>query len=708
MLSPRFSTISWVSWCIRINQNCAHGKRELHSEWNFTSTLIDIHSESDERWPTQVTFSTSRPHGFYFLVLNCLLVCSFKVKVKYMKRDPHIWYKERKDNRVNTAVLGLDFYRATEQPIGVKNLKKKIDISLSRDAPAIPKNGKVYSLKPEDDPAVVNMHHFEVPHSDTSFRIRIEPVKEIILTGYVGYMKRPNISSFDFNFTIPDFSSCQPPEDKNCTLAREFIACLNISDDEIIKYVENYTDPTSCPPPDVDESAAAPGEPTVEFPCPVPQCKYHNITYRNCSCTKIPSMLFKTDPSRSTDTKVCQHFVNFISCVNSSCEEAFSAGNRSYGRSNESLCKAEANFLSCFPSISGVESFRKCKKGLVKRFRRFYGRFGKCLHDPFSFFFPSTELKGAGTYYVAVVNRFVSPFEQGNKTQLASNSSIVEGKVDIEGGLERKRNQLLRRARTLDGCVSWEECRIGNTKCSDLLIVYRKMLVQQEKKRLEKEKREREKKKKEEARKKRKKKKEDRKKKEKNHNKKNKQNGDDGEDRRKRRSPFYRPNGEGNDGDKNDEPKFVNGQSSTNQRTRRAATSGASLTGKPRRVCVDVDEKPPPSKTVFNESHHIAYQFVVQLFKVWFWSEAWDAWNSSGCVVSGCFVGKNTNNCIEPWHGTCGIGLRSISCMIKSSTISSNLIGRPDYSLTRLINYYQSLIGQSAEPIKTLSWIQIA
>ena len=627
MLSPRFSPIGWVSWCIRINQNFAHGKRGLHSEWNFSSTLIDIHSESDERWPTEVTFSTSRPHGFYFLVLNWLLVCSFKVKVKYMKRDPHIWYKERKDNRVNTAVIGLDFYRATEQPIGVKNLKKKINISLSRDAPAIPKNGTVYSLKPEDEPAVVNMHHFDVPHNDTSFSIRIKPVKDIILTGYVGYMKRPNISSFDFNFTIPDFSSCQPPEDKNCTLAREFIACLNISDDEIIKYVESYADPTSCPPPDVDESTAAPEEPTVKFPCPVPQCQYHNITYRNCSCAKIPSMLFKTDPSRSTDTKACQHFVNFISCVNSSCEEAFSAGNSSYGRSNESLCKAEANFLYCFPNISGVKSFRKCKKILVKKFPTFYGRFGDCLRDPFSFFFPSTELKGAGTYYVAVVNRSVSPFEQGNKTQRASNSSIVEGMVDIEGGLERKRNQLLRKARTLDGCVSWEECRIGNTKCSDSLIV-------------------------------------------------EKQN--DGQDRRKRRSPFDRPNGEGDDGDKNDEPKFVNGQSSTNQRTRRAATSGASLTGKPRRVCVDVDEKPPPSKTVFNESYHLAYRFDVQLFNFRFWSEAGDAWNSSGCVVSGCFVGKNTNNCIEPWHGTCGIGLRSICCMIKSSAISSNLIGRPD------------------------------
>ena len=383
-----------------------------------------------------------------------------------MNRDPHIWYKERKDNRVNTAVLGLDFQTETGQSIKVKNLKSKINISLSRDAPAISKIGTVYSLRIGDDPAVVNMHHFEVPHSDTSFTIRIEPVNETMLTGYVGYMKRPSISSFDFNFTIPDFSSCQPPEDKNCTLAREFIACLNISDDEIIKHVETCMDPTPCPRGPVNLSAA------------VPQCKYHNITYRNCSCTKIPSMLFKTDPSRSTDTKACQHFVNLISCVNSSCEEAFSAsGNRSYGRSNESLCKAEANFLSCFPNISGVDSFRKCKNILVKEFRPFYGRFGKCLRDPFSFFFPSTELKGAGTYYVAVVNRSVNSVEQGNKTQLASN---------IEGALERKEKELLRRAKTLGGCVSWEECRIENTTCSDLLMDYRKML-EQEKKRPEKE-----------------------------------------------------------------------------------------------------------------------------------------------------------------------------------------------------------------------------
>ena len=38
------------------NKNCAQGKQSLHPRWKqFISTFTELHSHSDERWPTEVT-----------------------------------------------------------------------------------------------------------------------------------------------------------------------------------------------------------------------------------------------------------------------------------------------------------------------------------------------------------------------------------------------------------------------------------------------------------------------------------------------------------------------------------------------------------------------------------------------------------------------------------------------------------------------------
>ena len=228
-------------------------------------------------------------------------------------------------------------------------------------------------------------HSFEIKHNGTAFAIRIEPANETILAVYLRYGKRPNETHYDYKFLIPDFSSCLPPTDENCTIVNNFMQCVGR---ENVTYKSvNFTKPglpKSCAPQGDDVPPPAPpeeGEEAVSFKCP-DICKYENTTYTNCSCDEIPDIKFLFNSTMGENNQICKAFIDFSLCENETL-----------------LCKNSVNVLNCY--ALQLERFKQCRTILTSPPKLFYGIYGKCLKDPFRVFFNSSVGK-AGKWYAGV------------------------------------------------------------------------------------------------------------------------------------------------------------------------------------------------------------------------------------------------------------------------------------------------------------------
>ena len=477
----------------------------------------------------------------------------------------------------------------------VSDLSSDIEVFIPMKLEGKTKNEINFPVNPGNE--TMTLHKFEIPYNDTAFHVRIEPLNETILTIYLRYGERPNRTNYDFSFTIPDFSSCLPPEEENCTVAFEFMQCLNISHDTV-RDVESYVDPTNCPPiaeqtlpplPTGEEVEISTTEPKVIYPCPASNCTYENYTYENCSCTMIPrlSFLLKDGWSNAGDDAACQRLRNFVICPKPSgnCSEENctrdsldqnSDGEREHFRNeSQNLCgKNEVNFLSCYPNVTR-NRFETCKEIFYKPPKLFYGEYGKCLQDPFKYYFPPEDGR-AGDYFVAIT--YYTP-----PVQVEMNTSL----------LKRYREELLRNASMIIGYnVSWEECEIEGKDCSELLDSFEQELEDEQ----------------------------------------DEIEGNKTKDKtRKRRRRRRRNRRKRNRGD----------------RDRRSVSTIPEDETPGKRICAVVKEKPPPPKPSneleteklpyaepeYEPNISTLYTFEVNLFNCLFWDEENERWSTLGCRV---------------------------------------------------------------------------
>ncbi|XP_078384727.1 sperm receptor for egg jelly-like [Oculina patagonica] len=310
--------------------------------------------------------------------------------VQFSDLDPFIWAKNN-TYQARTPVVSLSFTDEHGNPIPVHDTQSDIEINIPVKHPNNTLSQPTNFINPNDSMAY---HSFNITHHDTAFSIRIQPMNETRYIVYLRYGKRPNETHFDYQFLIPDFTSCLPPEDENCTIVSEFMQCLGANSTPY--HDANFTKPgqqTYCGPPKNDSvPAPAPpedGEEEEDFSCPE-ICSYGNLTFSNCSCDEIPDVSFLfPNATIAEDIQTCRDFINFSLCPN-----------------NTMLCKNSINLLSCY--LLEFERFEQCRAILTTPRKLFYDIYGRCTDDPFKVFFNHTVGK-AGKWYVGV-QVYIPPF----------------------------------------------------------------------------------------------------------------------------------------------------------------------------------------------------------------------------------------------------------------------------------------------------------
>ena len=289
-------------------------------------------------------------------------------------------------------MVSLSFKDGNGNPIPVQNSTSYIEINIPTGKENGTRSAPTHFINPGNDSMAY--HTFNISYEDTAFSIRVQPVNETRFVVYLKHGKRPNETDFDHEFLVPDFSSCLPPNDENCSMVSQFMQCIET---ENVPYQQvNFTKPgqkTYCGPPKNDSvPAPAPpenGEEEENFKCPE-MCRQGDLTFTDCSCDEIPDVSFLfPNATIEEDAQTCRDFIDFAQCEN-----------------DTTLCKNSVNLLTCYLLQPG--RFEQCLEILTTPRKLFYDIYGKCLDDPFKVFF-SHSVSKPGKWFVGV-KVYIPPF----------------------------------------------------------------------------------------------------------------------------------------------------------------------------------------------------------------------------------------------------------------------------------------------------------
>ena len=488
-------------------------------------------------------------------------------------------------------MLSLSFMDEHGNLIPVNDSRSEIEINIPTKKKDL--NPPVNFVNPEND--TVTYHTFRITHEDTAFSIRVEPFNETRLVVYLRHRKRPNETHFDYQTLLPDFTSCLPPEDENCTVVSEFMQCLGVVNVTSTYHGINFTkpgQPKSCGPPQNDSvPKPAPtenGEEEVSFKCP-DICRHENLTFTNCSCDEIPNVFFLFNKTIAEDVSTCRHFITFSLCPNDTL-----------------LCKNSVNLLSCY--ALEFQRYQKCREILYKPRKLFYDLYGKCLEDPFKIYFNHSFAK-VGKWYVGV-KVYIPPFvnhtneEEEPLEDLANHTGVnspfpnwwnivlnMTSKKEVKKFLQKYVVDVM--SYHNNKTVKLKHCRWFNRwRCKTIVNHW----VWQWERWM------------------------------KNYNGRDNDDDDD-DDRRKRRSLSLSDNDPESD-------------------------------IKTKRLCIVVEEKPPPPKIgekmelivkpVLDFNISTLYSFDVKLYTCLFWDELKDEWSTRGCRVKYYLLSRRNNLSFRP------------------------------------------------------------
>ena len=299
-------------------------------------------------------------------------------------------------------MVSLSFLDEHGNLIPVQNSGSDIEINIP--AKSLRQNIPVNFVNPVN--GTMAYHTFRVEHKDTAFSLRIEPFNESRLEVFLRHRKRPNDTHFDYKIILPDFTSCLPPGDENCTVLSEFMQCLGKVNVSSTYHDANFTkpgQPKTCGPKNESVPAPAPSENDGDaLKCP-DICKYENLTYPNCSCDEIPNVYFLFNKTIEESAETCRNFTNFTKCPNDTL-----------------LCKNSVNVLSCY--ALELQRYQKCREILFTPRKLFYDTYGRCLKDPFKVFFNDSFAK-LGKWYVGI-RPYITPVVNHTNFQNSGNYTV--------------------------------------------------------------------------------------------------------------------------------------------------------------------------------------------------------------------------------------------------------------------------------------------
>ena len=110
---------------------------------------------------------------------------------------------------VNSYTVSLTLKDKDGRPLPTSNFSRYADIYIPRNASELPEEEEFYVI-PLGDKKYIQYHAIQVNSSNFSVHIQVRPRNESIgnLTVLLRYEERPAIDTFDYSWTVPDFSSC--------------------------------------------------------------------------------------------------------------------------------------------------------------------------------------------------------------------------------------------------------------------------------------------------------------------------------------------------------------------------------------------------------------------------------------------------------------------------------------------------------------------
>ena len=315
-------------------------------------------------------------------------------------------------HKAATSVISLSFKDEFGSPITVEKTEKQIEIYIPTGRENNDTNKAAVHFVNPGNDSMM-FHSFEIKHNDTAFAIRIEPVNETMLAVYLRYGRKPNLTHFDFKFIIPDFTSCVLPGQENCSIVSDFMTCVETEDAPYKD--ENYTRPflpASCGPEPENETVTAPP------PAP-PLPNEQEQTFECPDACKYDNFTY--------DNCTCDELPDVTFLFNSSLDEnndickAFI--DFSLCPNDTLICKDSVNLLSCY--LLHLDRFKQCRSILKTTPKLFYGIYAKCLEDPFRFFFNSTVGK-AGKWFVGI-EYYIPPNDTNTEENKETKDSLDFG-----------------------------------------------------------------------------------------------------------------------------------------------------------------------------------------------------------------------------------------------------------------------------------------
>lgn len=119
----------------------------------------------------------------------------------------HTW--SNTSRQVNSFTVSLTLKDKNGKLLNTSNFSSYADIYIPRNASQLPEEEEFYVI-PTGNKKYIQYHTIQVNSSNYSVHIQVRPRNESIgnLTVLLRYDDRPNTETFDYSWTVPDFSSC--------------------------------------------------------------------------------------------------------------------------------------------------------------------------------------------------------------------------------------------------------------------------------------------------------------------------------------------------------------------------------------------------------------------------------------------------------------------------------------------------------------------
>lgn len=162
-------------------------------------------------------------------VIVCPLTRLFGLpQMNSIPKNVHTWSNTSKE--VNSYTVSLTLRDKDGKPLPTSNFSSYVDIYIARNTSDLPEEEEFHVI-PLGSKKYIQYHTVQVNSSNFSVHVQVRPKNESIgnLTVLLRYDERPTTETFDYNWTVPDFSTCSFKNVSNSSAGSEANNATNSS-----------------------------------------------------------------------------------------------------------------------------------------------------------------------------------------------------------------------------------------------------------------------------------------------------------------------------------------------------------------------------------------------------------------------------------------------------------------------------------------------